>query len=99
VVHPNWDKQFHLHIDASSIALGVVLDQPRDTSVDHPVYFASLKLSTAEQNYTTTEWEALEMVYSLQKFCHYLLGGTFKFFTDHLALKYLVNKPVLEGRI
>lgn len=23
----------------------------------------------------------------------------FKFFTDHSALKYLVNKPVLEGRI
>ena len=39
------------------------------------------------------------MVYSLQKFCHYLLGGKFKFFTDHSALKYLVNKPVLEGRI
>lgn len=24
---------------------------------------------------------------------------TFKFFTDHSTLKYLVNKPVLEGRI
>lgn len=39
------------------------------------------------------------MVYSLQKFHHYLLGGTFKFFMDHSALKYLVNMPVLEGRI
>ena len=39
------------------------------------------------------------MVYSLQKFCHYLLGGKLKFFTYHSTLKYLVNKPVLEGRI
>lgn len=39
------------------------------------------------------------MVYALQKFPHYLLGGHFKFFTDHSYLKYLVNKPVLEGRI
>jgi hypothetical protein len=39
------------------------------------------------------------MVYALQKFRHYLLGGHFKFFTDHSTLKYLVNKPVLEGRI
>lgn len=40
------------------------------------------------------------MVYSLQKFRHYLLGAPFKFFTNHSALKYLVNvKPVLEGRI
>jgi hypothetical protein len=39
------------------------------------------------------------MIYDLQKFRHYLLGSHFKFFTDHSALKYLVNKPVLEGRI
>jgi hypothetical protein len=39
------------------------------------------------------------MVYALQKFCHYLLGGHFKMFIDHSALKYLVNKPVLGGKI
>jgi hypothetical protein len=39
------------------------------------------------------------MVYVLQKFRHYLLGGNFKTFTDHSALKYLVNKPMLGGRI
>jgi hypothetical protein len=30
---------------------------------------------------------------------HYLLGKYFKMFTDHSSLKYLVNKPVLGGRI
>ena len=30
---------------------------------------------------------------------HYLLGKHFKMFTDHSSLKYLVNKPVLGGRI
>jgi hypothetical protein len=39
------------------------------------------------------------MVYALQKFHHYLLGGHFKMFTDHSMLKYLVNKPMLGGRI
>jgi hypothetical protein len=39
------------------------------------------------------------MVYALQKFHHYLLGGHFKMFTDHSALKYLVNKPILGGRM
>jgi hypothetical protein len=37
------------------------------------------------------------MVYALQKFRQYLLGGHFKMFTDHSTLKYLVNKPVLGG--
>jgi hypothetical protein len=39
------------------------------------------------------------MVYALQKFRHYLLGKHFKMFTDHSSLKYLVNKPLLGGRI
>jgi len=39
------------------------------------------------------------MVYALQKFRHYLLGSHFKMYTDHSALKYLVNKLVLGGKI
>ena len=39
------------------------------------------------------------MVYALQKFYHYLLGGHFQMFTDHSTLKYLVNKPVLWGNV
>jgi hypothetical protein len=37
------------------------------------------------------------MVYELHNFIHYLLGKHLKMFIDHLALKYLVNKPVLGG--
>ena len=39
------------------------------------------------------------MLYALQKIWHYLLGGHFKMYTDHSALKYLVNKLVLGGKI
>ena len=39
------------------------------------------------------------MVYELQKFRNYLLGGQLKMFNDHSALMYLVNKPMLEGKI
>lgn len=39
------------------------------------------------------------MVYALQKFRHYLLGAHFKMFTNHSTLKYLVNKPILGGKI
>ena len=88
-----------MHVNASSISLGVVLAQPGEGYIDHPLYFSSRKLSTAEINYTTTEQEGLAMVYALQKFCHYLLGGHFKMFIDHSVLKYLFNKPVLGGRI
>ena len=39
------------------------------------------------------------MVYALQKYRHYLLGGHFKMYTDHFMLKYMVNKPVLGEQI
>jgi hypothetical protein len=39
------------------------------------------------------------MVYALEEFINYLLGSHFKMCTNHYVLKYLVNKPVLEGRI
>ena len=46
-----------------------------------------------------TEREGLTRVYALQNFRHYLLGGHFQMYTDHSALEYLVNKPVLGGKI
>jgi hypothetical protein len=88
-----------VNVDVSSIALGVVLAQPGERYIDNPLSFSSRKLSTVEVNYTTTKREGLAMVYTLQKFHHYLLGGHFKMFIDHSTLKYLVNKPVLGGRI
>jgi hypothetical protein len=88
-----------VHVDASSIALGEVLAQPREGDIDHPLAFASRNLSTTEINYTTIEREGLAMVYALQKFLHYFFGGHFKMFTDHSVLKYLVKKLVLGGRI
>ena len=67
--------------------------------MDHLVYFTSRKLSQTKHNYTTTKWEGLAMIHSLQKFLQYLLGGNLKFFIDHSTLKYLVNNLVLEGCI
>ena len=67
--------------------------------MDHPIAFASIKLSKARKNYSTTEREGLAMVYTQQKFRDYLLGGHFKMYTHHSTLKYLVNKHVFGGKI
>ena len=98
LVFPNWKLPFHVHVDASSIVLGTILAQLGE-GLDHLIAFSSRKLSSAEHTYTTTERGGLAMVYALQKFRHYLLGAHFKMYTDHSTLKYLVNKPMLGGRI
>jgi hypothetical protein len=99
LVFPYWDNTLYVHVDTSSIALGTILVQSRTWDLDHPIAFASRKLSDYEKNYNTIEREFLAMVYSLHKFMHYLLGKKIKMFIDHSALKYLVNKPMLGGRI
>ena len=45
------------------------------------------------------EREALAMVFSVKKYRHYLLMNKVIFFVDHMALRYLVNKPDLSGRL
>jgi hypothetical protein len=53
-------------VDALSISLGVVLMHPGEDKIDHAIYFASIKLSYFERNFTTIKSEGLEMLYSLQ---------------------------------
>jgi hypothetical protein len=101
VVFLDWEKTFHVHVDASTITLGAILPLPQlgIGELDHPITFSSRKMPESFQNYNTIEREGLAMVYALQKFRHYLRGKNFKMFIDHSTLKYLVNKPMLGGRI
>jgi hypothetical protein len=55
LIYPNWKGEFHVHIDASGIYLGVVLAQPSEGNLDHPIYFSSRNISHVEHNYTTTK--------------------------------------------
>ena len=94
---PNWEIIFHVHVDASGIALGSILAQP-DGKMDFPVYFASRRFSKAEQGYSTTEREALGMVFSVQKFRHYLLGKLFHFYVDHQASMIYSDQQGIDSR-
>ena len=95
LVFPKWDVEFHVHVDAPCIALGVVLTQEVGDGLYHPIMFASRRFSKVENNYSTTKRKGLAMVYVLQKYLHYLLGGHLEMYIDHSALKYSVNKPML----
>ena len=39
------------------------------------------------------------MVFSVKKFRHYVICNPMVFFVEHMAIKYLVNKPELSGRL
>jgi hypothetical protein len=54
LVFPDWEKTFHVHVDASGIELGDILAHPGARDLDHPIAFTRRKLSDLEQNYNTT---------------------------------------------
>ena len=92
VVQPSdWTRPFHVYVDASDIAIGSALMQHMAANWYRPIYYSSRKLSTVERNYSTTEREALGLIYNINKFHHYLLGKKFTFHVDHATLLYLVS--------
>ncbi|BFI32702.1 hypothetical protein MPTK2_3g07970 [Marchantia polymorpha subsp. ruderalis] len=97
---PDWNKPFHVFCDASNLAVGSALCQATgEKNKDQPIAYASKQLTPAERNYSTTERECLAMVFSVKKFRHYLMCNPVVFFVDHMAIKYLVNKAELSGRL
>ena len=88
---PNWELLFEVMCDASDQAMGAILRQ-RDEWKLYVIYYASKTLNEAQKNYTTIEKELLTIVFVLDKFKAYLVGAPIVIFTNHSALKYLVNK-------
>jgi hypothetical protein len=95
---PNWTLPFHISIDASDTAIGGVLGKKEDQQ-SYAIYFISKNLSPAELNYTVTEKEFLAVVHAINKFCHYITGYEVFVHTDHSAIRFLMNKPITNGRV
>ena len=75
-----------------SILLCIVFYQKNSMDHDRPIYLASMQLNNVENNYLIIERKALEMIYLVLKYQHYLLGYKFTFHIDYDALKYMNNK-------
>lgn len=84
--------------DASDYAVGVVLGQQKDKLI-HPIFYASRTLSGAQVNYTVTEKEMLAAVFAFDKFRSYLIGSKVIVYTDHVALRYLIEKKESKPRL
>jgi len=98
ITAPNWGQEFELMCDASDYAIGVVLGQRKGKHF-HAIYYASKVLNDAQVNYAIIEKEMLAIVYALEKFRSYLVGSKVIIYTDHTAIKYLLNKANSTPRL
>ncbi|GJR02754.1 reverse transcriptase domain-containing protein, partial [Tanacetum coccineum] len=98
IVSPNWNLLFELICDASDFAVRAILGQKDDKNF-HPIYFASITLNAAQQNYTITKKELIDVVFAFDKFRSYMVLSKTIVHTDHSALRHLFKiqdaKPCL----
>ena len=72
--------------NASHSGLGASLEQQKAEGEWVPIAFASRYLNIQEKKYSTNELELLAVVWSVDRFKHYLLGKELVIATDHKAL-------------
>lgn len=86
--------------DASrSGVAGILLQKELPTSDWRIVACCSRRLSSSETNYSITDLEGLAIVYTLDRFRHYLIGIRFTILTDHCALCILNQKEPRSQRL
>ena len=78
--------------------MGVVLGQ-KDEKVFKAIYYARKTFNEAQENYSTTEKEMLELVFVCEKFRPYILGSHVVIHTDHATIKYLMAKKEAKPRL
>ncbi len=98
LAYPNYQKDFMLETDASIAGLGAVLSQSQDDNQLHPVAYASRALSSAEKNYCITELETRAVVWAISHFHYYLFGHEVTVYTDHSAVKAILETPNPSGK-
>ena len=94
----DWSIPFHISTDASDMDIGGILGQ-KEEHAPYSIYFISKNLTPVELNYTITEKEFLAVVYSINKFLHYMIGYEFFMHMDHSTIIFLMNKPTTNGRV
>ena len=91
LAYPQWDKQFSICTDASTQALGAVLEQTKDDGSKVAVMYISRALKSHEKSYHIYELEILALVWAISVFKHYLFKK-FQVWTDNKAMTWLKLK-------
>nr|VZI14960.1 unnamed protein product [Spirometra erinaceieuropaei] len=90
LTHPAPEAQLSLMVDASTVAVGAVLQQHLAGSTQ-PLAFFSKKLLPAETRYSTFGRELLAIYLAVKHFRHFLEGRDFTLFTDHTPLTFALR--------
>jgi hypothetical protein len=95
---PKSGVPFRLYVVAEPNVIGAVLTQETDGK-EYVVAYESRRLLDAETRYTFIEKLYLSLYYACTKLRHYLLSSTCYVACQTDIIKYMLQKPILSGRI
>ncbi|CAN8068650.1 unnamed protein product [Agarophyton chilense] len=96
---PTLGLPFEVDTDASKDQVGCALFQTSTEGERHPIGYCSRNLNFHEHNYSVSEKECLAVVWALATLRPYLMGRHFKEYTDHSALRWLMEITEPSGRL
>jgi hypothetical protein len=82
----DFDREFILTVDSSSIGVGAILSQFNNKGIEHPCAYGSRVLTHAKTNYSPCHLEASGLQWSTRHFRPYLIGRHFSIRRDHKPL-------------
>ena len=96
---PKFGKPFFLQTDACGVSVGCCLGQWDDDQNEHPIAFASKKLSSTQCAWATIEREAYAVIWGLQKYRDLIFGTHVTVFVDHNPLTYLTDTAPKSAKL
>ncbi|XP_074315648.1 uncharacterized protein LOC141651853 [Silene latifolia] len=95
---PQQDQPLGLYLTVTETAMGAMLAQTVG-SEERAIYYLSKKFLEYECKYSQLEKTCLALVWATKKLRHYMLSYSVKIFSKMDPVKYLFEKPVLNGRL
>ena len=92
------NKEFEIMCDASDYAMGAVLGQ-RTEKIFKAIYYANKTFNEAQENYSTTFKEMLEIVFACEKLRPYIFVSHVSIHTNHATIKHQMAKKDAKLRL
>ncbi|XP_027150339.1 uncharacterized protein LOC113750576 [Coffea eugenioides] len=100
LVPPKPGRPLIMYLSVLDGAVGCVLGQHDESGrKEQAIYYLSKKFTQYEANYSFIEKSCCALAWAAQKLRHYLLSHTTYLLSRSDPLKYLLEKPMLTGRL
>ena len=99
LVPPIPKKPLLLYLTTTNTAMGALLSQYlEETRKENAIYYISKKMLPYEEKYSPLEKTCIAFVWATRKFRHYMLAYKVQLILRMDPLKYLMEKPVQDGK-